>query len=70
MLPGPSGNAALGLLSDPLSFLESTTERYGRVVGLRLGPESVVLFSDPSTARGVLATHASLYAKVRGAVTA
>ncbi|KAK9793752.1 hypothetical protein WJX73_010742 [Symbiochloris irregularis] len=61
--PGPPGNAAVGMLANPLAYLETTQRRHGKVVGLKLGPEAVILVSDQSTAHEVLSTRASSFAK-------
>ncbi|KXZ55232.1 hypothetical protein GPECTOR_3g373 [Gonium pectorale] len=51
---GPPGDATLSLLTDPLAFLTTSTARYGKVVGLLLGGERVVLVSGQEEARAVL----------------
>ena len=60
---GPSGDCALQLLQNPLQFLEQTTRQYGRVVGLVLGGEHVVLVADPALARRVLIDDAAHFQK-------
>ncbi|GIL91069.1 hypothetical protein Vretimale_9498 [Volvox reticuliferus] len=62
--PGPPGDQTLALLSDPLSFLSSTTKQYGQLVGLTLGGEHVVLVTGREAARVVLLDQAgSVYVK-------
>ncbi len=61
---GPSGDATVSLLSDPLSFLTSSTQQYGPVVGLLLGGERVVLVTGRDEARTVLIEQAgTVYVK-------
>ncbi|KAG2496159.1 hypothetical protein HYH03_005761 [Edaphochlamys debaryana] len=61
---GPSGEQTLALLSDPLAFLKTSTERYGPLVGLLLGGERVVLVTGREEARQVLVEQAgSVYVK-------
>ena len=60
---GPTGDCALQLLQNPLQFLEQTTRQYGRVVGLVLGGERVVLVADPALARRVLIDDAAHFQK-------
>lgn len=61
--PGPWGDAAPGMLQDPLGFLESVTAQYGPVVGLVLGGQHVALVTDPVIAKDVLIDRASLFVK-------
>lgn len=61
---GPPGNAAVGMLADPLTFLEDTQHRYGKIAGLRLGPEAVVLISDRKAARQITVEQSASFAKV------
>ena len=51
------------MLQDPLGFITAATRQSG-VVGLRLGPEAVVLVADPAAARQVLIDQASSFGKV------
>ena len=60
---GPQGNAALGLLQDPLNYLEAVT-RQAKIVGLKLGPEAVVLISDQAAAKQILIDQSSSFGKV------
>ncbi|GLI60636.1 hypothetical protein VaNZ11_002833 [Volvox africanus] len=61
---GPPGDQTLALLSDPLSFLSSTTKQYGQLVGFMLGGERVVLVTGREAARVVLLEQAgSVYVK-------
>ena len=60
---GPTGDCALQLLQNPLQFLEQTTRQYGRVVGLVLGGEHVILVADPALARRVLIDDAAHFQK-------
>lgn len=43
----------MSLLSDPLSFISSTSQQHGGVVGMLLGGERIVLISDAGAARQV-----------------
>ncbi|KAJ9518522.1 hypothetical protein QJQ45_018571 [Haematococcus lacustris] len=49
--PGPSGDQAAALLTDPLAFITAATAQFGPVVGLLLGGERVVLVADPGCAK-------------------
>lgn len=60
---GPTGDCALQLLQNPLQFLEETTRQHGRVAGLVLGGEHVVLVADPALARRVLIDDAAHFQK-------
>ena len=46
---GPSGEAAVQLLQQPLGFLEQLRRQYGTVVGLLLGGERVVLVAGAAS---------------------
>jgi len=61
--PGPSGDQAVNLLLDPLTFLRETTARHGSVVGMLLGTERVVLVTDKGAARQVLVDQADVFIK-------
>ena len=52
------------MLADPLAFLEKITQEYGKVVGMVLGGERVVLVADSAIAEQVLITGNSTVAKV------
>ena len=52
------------MLQDPLAYLDASACQ-GKVLGLRLGPEAVVLVSDQAAARQILITHPADFAKVR-----
>ena len=56
---------ALRLLANPLAFLEEVTQQYGKVVGMVLGGERVVLVADSAVAEQVLITANSSVAKVQ-----
>lgn len=61
--PGPSGDVALTLLQDPLSFLTDVRQKYGPVVGLLLGGERVILVTDREAARQVLIDQPDVFIK-------
>ncbi len=61
---GPSGDVALRLLANPLSFLEEIKQQYGKIVGMVLGGELVVLVADSVIAEEVLITENASVAKV------
>lgn len=52
------------LLANPLTFLEEVTHRHGKVVGMVLGGERVVLVADANVAEQVLISGNSTVAKV------
>ena len=56
------GNA-LSFLRDPLAFLRTTGARYGDVVGVKLGPLHVTLFSHPDYVEDILVTRNKLWQK-------
>jgi hypothetical protein len=56
---------ALEFLRSPLAFLDSTVQRYGGAVGLKLGGEHVLLLTDLSLTRQVLVDQAEVFVKVR-----
>ena len=51
------------MLQDPLAYLEATA-RQGKMLGLRLGPEAVILVSDQAAARQIMIDQASSFGKV------
>ena len=53
----------MGMLQNPLGFITNATQR-SKIVGLRLGPEAVVLVADPAAARQILIDQASSFGKV------
>ena len=55
---------ALRLLASPLQFLEEVTQQYGKVVGMVLGGERVVLVADSAVAEQILIAGSSNVAKV------
>ena len=62
---GPSGDVALRLLANPLAFLEEVKQQHGKIVGMVLGGERVVLVADSAIAEQVLITENSTVAKVQ-----
>ena len=56
------GNA-LSYLRDPLRFLRATSEKYGDVVSVALGPMEVVLVSHPDLVEDILVTRNKLWQK-------
>ena len=63
-LVGPAGDAAVGLLNNPIAFLQDATATYGDTVGLVLGGQYVVLVTDPAVVKDVLIERASIFVKV------
>jgi len=61
--PGPRTDVALGLLQDPLAFLESTQQKYGDVVGVSLAGERAVIITDPQAAKTVLVDEPAAWVK-------
>ena len=51
------------MLQDPLAYLEACV-RQGKVLGLRLGPEAVVLVADQAAAKQIMVEESSSFGKV------
>ena len=61
--PGPDGDVAIELGTDPLALLTRVTARYGGAVGVKLAGARAVVVSDTQLARGVLIDDAAHYTK-------
>lgn len=67
--PGPRWPVLGGLIGpgrDPLGFFSDLVQRYGDVVGFRLGTDRAVLLNDPRDIRDVLVTNHRNFTKSRG----
>src|SRR5688572_25365656 len=68
--PGPSpvipGVNFLALRRDPIKFLTGLADRYGDLVGFKLGPQPVVLVNNPDYIRDILVTNNRNFMKGEG----
>ena len=55
---------AIRLLANPLAFLEDVTRNHGKVVGMVLGGERVILVADSGVAEDILITRNAVVSKV------
>jgi cytochrome P450 len=73
-VPGPRGNAMLGMLldvwRDRLGLMTGVTEKYGDAVRFTMGPKSLYFFNHPEHAKHVLADNHANYHKGIGLIHA